>query len=174
MRQMIRLPSQRFGDAEGDEGSRHVRGAPGGGDDPGEGSQDLTVQDGSSPGNGQEAERKGQNEEEAASQALTGASGEEKAEEASQVLDEIQISSFLAWAALQPDTYIGTSDWVYDTARQNDKRPARITFAVPDDHVKNLAGFNDQRDFYFYVRVPKDALGRLLKQRKKPLVWTPD
>lgn len=43
--------------------------------------------------------------------------------------------------------------WVLDSARLNQKRPANITIAVPDDYVKNLNGL-DQQDVYLMVKVP--------------------
>lgn len=49
---------------------------------------------------------------------------------------------------------------VTDSARQNAKRPAYVTIAVPDEVVKSLKGNRDDRDLVLLVRVPKEILER--------------
>lgn len=51
---------------------------------------------------------------------------------------------------------------VTDSARQNPKRPAYVTLAVPDEIVKNLRGGRggEERDLVLLVRVPKEVLER--------------
>jgi hypothetical protein len=49
---------------------------------------------------------------------------------------------------------------VTDSARQNPKRPAYVTIAVPDEVVKSLKGSRDDRDLVLLVRVPKEILER--------------
>jgi hypothetical protein len=49
---------------------------------------------------------------------------------------------------------------VTDSARQNPKRPAYVTLAVPDEVVKALKGKRDDRDLVLLVRVPKEILER--------------
>jgi hypothetical protein len=49
---------------------------------------------------------------------------------------------------------------VTDSARQNPKRPAYVTLAVPDEVVKSLKGKRDDRDLVLLVRVPKEILER--------------
>ncbi len=51
---------------------------------------------------------------------------------------------------------------VTDSARQNPKRPAYVTLAVPDEIVKNLKGSRggEDRDLVLLVRVPKEILER--------------
>ena len=52
---------------------------------------------------------------------------------------------------------------VTDSARQNAKRPAYVTLAVPDEVVKSLKGGRggrDDRDLVLLVRVPKEILER--------------
>jgi hypothetical protein len=49
---------------------------------------------------------------------------------------------------------------VTDSARQNAKRPAYVTLAVPDEVVKSLKGSRDDRDLVLLVRVPKEILER--------------
>ena len=49
---------------------------------------------------------------------------------------------------------------VTDSARQNAKRPAYVTLAVPDEVVKSLKGGRDDRDLVLLVRVPKEVLER--------------
>jgi hypothetical protein len=51
---------------------------------------------------------------------------------------------------------------VTDSARQNPKRPAYVTLAVPDEVVKSLKGgrAGEERDLVLLVRVPKEVLER--------------
>ena len=49
---------------------------------------------------------------------------------------------------------------VTDSARQNAKRPAYVTLAVPDEVVKSLKGGQDDRDLVLLVRVPKEIMER--------------
>jgi hypothetical protein len=50
---------------------------------------------------------------------------------------------------------------VTDSARQNPKRPAYVTLAVPDEIVKSLKGSRgEERDLVLLVRVPKEVLER--------------
>lgn len=49
---------------------------------------------------------------------------------------------------------------VTDSARQNPKRPAYVTLAVPDEVVKSLKGGRQERDLILLVRVPKEILER--------------
>lgn len=49
---------------------------------------------------------------------------------------------------------------VTDSARQNPKRPAYVTLAVPDEVVKSLKGSREGRDLVLLVRVPKEILER--------------
>jgi hypothetical protein len=49
---------------------------------------------------------------------------------------------------------------VTDSARQNPKRPAYVTLAVPDEVVKSLKGSREDRDLVLLVRVPKEVLER--------------
>jgi hypothetical protein len=50
---------------------------------------------------------------------------------------------------------------VTDSARQNPKRPAYVTLAVPDEVVKSLKGNRgEERDLVLLVRVPKEILER--------------
>jgi len=49
---------------------------------------------------------------------------------------------------------------VTDSARQNAKRAAYVTLAVPDEVVKSLKGNRDDRDLVLLVRVPKEVLER--------------
>src|SRR5262249_45056567 len=50
---------------------------------------------------------------------------------------------------------------VTESARQNEKRPAYVKLAVPDDIVKSLRGRpGEAQDLVLLVRVPKEVLGR--------------
>ena len=49
---------------------------------------------------------------------------------------------------------------VLESARKNDKRPAYVKLAVPDDVVKGLRGTREGGDQVLLVRVPQDVLER--------------
>lgn len=47
-----------------------------------------------------------------------------------------------------------------DAARRNDKRPAYVKLAVPDELVKSLRGSRKTQDTVLLVRIPSDVLQR--------------
>ncbi len=48
-----------------------------------------------------------------------------------------------------------------ESARQNDKRPAYVKLAVPDEVVKALRGSSDRRkDMLFLISIPKEVQER--------------
>lgn len=47
-----------------------------------------------------------------------------------------------------------------ESARQNEKRPAFVKLAVPDEVVKGLRGPADAADLVLLVRVPREVLSR--------------
>ncbi len=47
-----------------------------------------------------------------------------------------------------------------DTARRNEKRPAYVKLAVPDEMVKALRGKRDRRDIVLLVRIPSEVQER--------------
>jgi hypothetical protein len=47
-----------------------------------------------------------------------------------------------------------------DSRRANDRRPATIELAVPDQVVKDLRGSPDRGDLLFLVRVPREVVER--------------
>jgi len=49
---------------------------------------------------------------------------------------------------------------VIDSARQNEKRPAYIKLAVPDEMVKSVRGKRQDRDVVLLVRIPNEVLDR--------------
>ena len=55
---------------------------------------------------------------------------------------------------------VPVSELVMDSARRNDKRPAYLKLAVPDDVVKALRGSREPEDLVLLVRVPKDVQDR--------------
>ena len=55
---------------------------------------------------------------------------------------------------------VPVEELVTDSARQNAKRPAYVTLAVPDEVVKSLKGRREERDLLLLVRVPKEVLER--------------
>ena len=48
-----------------------------------------------------------------------------------------------------------------DAGRRNDKRPAYVQLAVPDDVVKDLRGRPEKGDLLLFVRIPRQLLERL-------------
>lgn len=48
-------------------------------------------------------------------------------------------------------------DLVIDSARQNDRRPAFLKIAVPDELVKSLRGRREPRDLVLLVRIPAEV-----------------
>ena len=48
-----------------------------------------------------------------------------------------------------------------DSARKNDRRPAFVKLAVPDEVVKSLRGNRDNSDQVFLVRIPGDVGDRV-------------
>ncbi len=55
---------------------------------------------------------------------------------------------------------VSIEEIVTDSARQNPKRPAYVTLAVPDEVVKSLKGTRQNSDLLLLVRVPKEILER--------------
>lgn len=55
---------------------------------------------------------------------------------------------------------IPLAELLLESARQNDKRPAFVKLAVPDELVKSLRGGREERDLVLLVRVPKEISGR--------------
>lgn len=53
------------------------------------------------------------------------------------------------------------TDLVMDSARQNDRRPAYIKLAVPDELVKALRGSRDSQDTVLLVRIPSEVNERV-------------
>jgi hypothetical protein len=48
-----------------------------------------------------------------------------------------------------------------DSARKNDRRPAYVKLAVPDEVVKNLRGTRDNQDMVLLVRIPAEVNERV-------------
>ena len=63
---------------------------------------------------------------------------------------------------------VPVEELVTDSARQNPKRPAYITLAVPDEVVKSLRGSREDRDLLLLVRVPKEV-----QERSESLIVLP-
>jgi hypothetical protein len=66
---------------------------------------------------------------------------------------------------------VPVAELVIESARQNEKRPAFVKLAVPDELVKGLRGSRakaDDQDLVLLVRVPKEVL-----ERKESLIILP-
>jgi len=48
-----------------------------------------------------------------------------------------------------------------DSARKNDRRPAYVKLAVPDEIVKALRGSRENQDLVLLVRIPADVSDRV-------------
>jgi hypothetical protein len=55
---------------------------------------------------------------------------------------------------------IPIEELVLDSARQNPKRPAYVTLAMPDEVVKALRGKSKSGDLTLLVHVPREVLER--------------
>lgn len=53
------------------------------------------------------------------------------------------------------------TDLLMDSARQNDRRPAFIKLAVPDEMAKALRGKREGQDLVLLVRIPADVGNRI-------------
>ena len=69
-------------------------------------------------------------------------------------------------ALSEPDsgTFMLTQQMIVDAVRQNDKRPALIRWACPDDWPMNLGGHEPLVDYYFCLRVPREFVEHLEDQ----------
>jgi hypothetical protein len=52
-------------------------------------------------------------------------------------------------------------DLLLDSARQNDRRPAYVKLAVPDEVVKSLRGNRGNQDLILLVRIPAEVSDRV-------------
>ena len=53
------------------------------------------------------------------------------------------------------------AELVMETARKNDKRPAWIKLAVPDEMVKSLRSRRDSNDLILLIQVPQEVADRV-------------
>jgi hypothetical protein len=63
---------------------------------------------------------------------------------------------------------IPLQELLLESARKNDKRPAFVKLAVPDEVVKGLKGGGDSKDLVMLVIVPKEV-----QQRSESLIVLP-
>lgn len=54
-------------------------------------------------------------------------------------------------------TILSLTAFLLEGARKNDKRPAWLKLAVPDNVVLNLFGYKELRDNYLLVRIPLEV-----------------
>lgn len=59
---------------------------------------------------------------------------------------------------------------IVDAVRSNDKRDARITFAVSDDVVKNIKGDPDKVKLYMIVACPREAVEEWLELHESRII----
>lgn len=66
---------------------------------------------------------------------------------------------------------------VFDTARKNDKRPAKFELFVEDEWVKNIRGNQLLQDVFVMVRVPRETFDLYLnelRERASPSLDPPE
>ena len=59
-------------------------------------------------------------------------------------------------------------DLLLDSARQNDRRPAYVKLAVPDEVVKSLRGNRGDQDLILLVRIPAEVSDRVDSRKVLP------
>ncbi len=55
---------------------------------------------------------------------------------------------------------VPAKELMIDSARQNDRRPAFVKLAVPDEVVKSMRGNRKDQDVVLLVRIPGDVTER--------------
>lgn len=71
---------------------------------------------------------------------------------------ELLVHSLQDMEHLEDVELVPMNPFIFDTARQNDKRGAKMAFIVPDDWVKNVRGLKEFQDVFVMVRVPREVL----------------
>ena len=69
--------------------------------------------------------------------------------------------------------YLIDQDGIYDVARVRTGKPARITWAVPDEFVKNLTGGHMVVDHYFMLMIPHAFVDKVLKENDNTILNEP-
>jgi len=59
------------------------------------------------------------------------------------------------------DSGIELRGHIFEVARQNPKRPAYMSFFVPDDWSLNISGNEKLADTYLVLRIPRELLDKL-------------
>ena len=54
--------------------------------------------------------------------------------------------------------FLNDANLIMDMARQNDKRPAWLKLAVPDDFVKNMKGRPNLLAAYALLKIPREVV----------------
>lgn len=70
---------------------------------------------------------------------------------------------------LEDVEFMPINPFIFDTARQNDKRGAKMGVIVPDDWVKNVRGLKEFQDVFMMVRIPREVLMDHLELKKEQL-----
>jgi len=87
-------------------------------------------------------------------------------------MDQADPNAALLLYALQnfPETVgvVNLERVIVDSSRMNDKRPAQITLAAPDDVVKSIRGRVQSRDTVLVIRIPASV-----RQRSESLIILP-
>lgn len=63
---------------------------------------------------------------------------------------------------IESGVYVINDDALVSCARQNEKRPAYVQFACPDEFVKNITGGELRTDYYFFIRLPASYVDKVV------------
>lgn len=66
-----------------------------------------------------------------------------------------------------PDSGVELKGQVFEAARQNLKRPAYLSFFVPDEWSRNISGNPKLTDTYLVLKIPRELLDELDSDNKK-------
>jgi hypothetical protein len=76
-------------------------------------------------------------------------------------VDPIETLEFAIEKYPERTEVIPVRELIMDSARKNDRRPAFIQLALPDEVVKGLRGHEDQEpNLLLLVRIPREILSR--------------
>lgn len=92
----------------------------------------------------------------------------------SEMPSRLQVYELLVHALTDQETledveFIPINQLIFDTARKNDKRGAKMGLIVPDEWVKNIRGLREFQDVFLMIRVPREVLMAHLERKTDEL-----
>jgi len=92
-------------------------------------------------------------------------------------MNQIGKIDFLKYALIQDIKgeidILSAGESVINSARQNDKRDARLELQVPDDWVKNLKGDSKMQDVFVFMKIPREFHERYISPVEIPKIIIP-